>query len=336
VKVLERLEELLAADEPPQRLVGCFDLIAGTSTGGLITLALSAPPPPGQAPLTPARLVEIYAGPEGRAIFERPAWRELPVVRRVVDLFEPRYSLKPLREELGRQVGAATVADATTEILVTAFDMQAQQPVFFKRWDERVNSTSMVDAGLATAAAPTYFPAHGTLGGALVDGGVFVANPTVAAIVEALKRTVDPAPIQRDDLLVVSLGTGHYERGFDLASVERWGALDWILPKGRSPLAGEPPLIDAMLEGQSDAAHHWAHVLLNHSPGQALAPASERGAGPNYYRYELELRRPLPMDDAGAANIRHLEECADLLIARRDDELSALAKALARPRVSGS
>jgi uncharacterized protein len=335
-KLLERLEDMLAAGDPPRRLVDCFDLIAGTSTGGLIALALAAPPPSGQAPMTAERLVDIYSGPEGRAVFERPAWRELPVIRRLVDLFAPRYSLRPLREELERQVGEAAVADAVTEILVTAFDMRTQEPVFFKRWDDAVNATSMVDAGLATAAAPTYFASHGALGGALVDGGVFAANPTVAAIVEALKRTVEPAPIERDDLLVVSLGTGHYERGFDLATVERWGALGWILPKGRSPLAGEPPLIGAMLEGQSDAAHHWAHVLLNHSPGQALAPAAERGAGPNYYRYELELLRPLPMDDAGAANIRHLEECADLLIARREDELSALAKALARSRVSGS
>ena len=193
-KVLKRLEKLLEEGDPPLRLVDSFDLIAGTSTGGLIALALSAPPPPGQAPLTAARLVEIYSGPEGRAIFERPAWRELPIVRRFVDLFEPRYSLKPLRDELRRQVGGATVADAATEILISAFDMRAQEPVFFKRWDKAVNATSMVNAGLATAAAPTYFPAHGALGGALIDGGVFVANPTVAAIIEAMKRTVDPVP----------------------------------------------------------------------------------------------------------------------------------------------
>ena len=71
---------------------------------------------------------------------------------------------------------------------------------------------------------------------------------------------------------------------------------------------------------------------MNHSPGEPLAPAPERGAGPNYYRYELELRRPLPMDDAGEANVGALEECADLLVTRREDELRALAKALARPQ----
>jgi uncharacterized protein len=250
------------------------------------------------------------------------------------DLFEPKYSLEPLRRELARQVGGATVADATTEVLVTAFDMDAQRPVFFKRWDDAVKATPMVEAGLATAAAPTYFPAVGVLDGALIDGGVFAANPTVAAIVEALKRTDAPAPLGRDDLLVVSLGTGHHQRGFDLATVRRWGALDWILPKGRTPLAGEPPLIGALLEGQTDAADHWAHVLLNHQPGRTPTRASEMGAGPRYYRFELELGRPLPMDDASEANVRQLEECAEVLISRREDELEALAGALvasARP-----
>jgi len=335
-RILRRLEELLAAGDPPRRLTECFDLIAGTSTGGLITLALSAPSTAGRPAMTAKRLVEIYSGPQGRSIFERPPWRRLPGVGTVIDLLEPRYSLAPLRRELEREVGPARVADATTEILVTAFDMRAQTPIFFKRWDENVRDTPMVDAGLATAAAPTYFPAHGAAGGALVDGGVFAANPTVAAIVEALKRTAAPAPIEREDLLVVSLGTGHYQRGYDLERVARWGALDWILPQGRSPLSGEPPLIGAMLEGQTDAAHHWAHVLLNHRPGEPLARAAEMGTGPHYYRFELELRRPLPMDDAGEANVRRLHECADILIAQRGAELGALADTLRRPRAEAS
>ena len=58
------------------------------------------------------------------------------------------------------------------------------------------------------------------------------------------------------------------------------------------------------------------------------------GAGPNYYRFETELRRPLGMDNASAANIARLNECADHLISERNEELQSLADALAAPRLS--
>jgi predicted acylesterase/phospholipase RssA len=333
-KVLARLEELLRARDGSPTLLDCFDLLAGTSTGGLISLALSAPAEAGRSPMTAARLVEIYGGEEGRAVFERPIWRRLPLLGTAIDLFLPKYSLGPLRKELEREVGTATMADARKDVLVSAYDMHASEPRFFKRWTAEAEQVSMIDAGLATAAAPTYFPSHRVAGGALVDGGVFAANPTVAAVVEALKRTVAPDRLTPDDLLVVSLGTGDYELGYEPEAVERWGALDWILPKGKDPLAGEPPLIGAMLDGQSDAAHHWAHVLLNHEPGEPVSGPPEMGAGPHYYRYEVGLREPLPLDDASEANIELLEQCADALIAAREDELAALAEALASPRTA--
>lgn len=333
-RVLARLEELLREKDGSPALVDCFDLFAGTSTGGLISLALSAPAEAGRPPISAARLVEIYTGAEGRAIFGRPLVRRLPLLGTAIDLFLPKYSLGPLRQELERQLGTATMADARSDILVTAYDMHGREPRFFKRWTAEATEVSMVDAGLATAAAPTYFPSHRVGRGALVDGGVFAANPTVAAVVEALKRTEPPKQLTSDDLLVVSLGTGHHEIGYEPEAVERWGALDWILPQGKQPLDGEPPLIATMLDGQSDAAHHWAHVLLNHDPGEAVSASAEMGAGPRYYRYEVGLREPLPLDDAGPANIDQLEECADALIAARGDELTALADALASPRTA--
>jgi hypothetical protein len=84
-----------------------------------------------------------------------------------------------------------------------------------------------------------------------------------------------------------------------------------------------------MLDGQSDAADHWAHVLLNHEPGEPMALGARIGVGPRYYRFQVELPRALPLDDASPENIALLGRSADELIAERAPELEAIADALA-------
>ncbi len=323
-RVLRRLEELIAERDPGTPLAQRFDLLAGTSTGGLIVLGLGGRSPEGGALLSAADLVELYEGEDGREIFHRPLVRRLPVIGRLIDLTLPKYSLSPLRRVLERRYGEAVLGEALSEVMVAAYDMTWRRPTFFKRWQPESAGRPIVDAALATAAAPTFFPPYELDGRALVDGGVYAANPTVAAIVEALKRTEAPAQLVPSDLLVISLGTGHHETSFEPAATRRWGAADWALP-GRG---GDPPLIAAMLDGQSDAADHWAHVLLNHEPGGRMAGAEAIGFGPRYYRFQVELPRALPLDDPSPESIALLAEAADRLIAERAGDLETLADAL--------
>ena len=325
-RVLRHLESLLEARGDSAPLAERFQLLAGTSTGGLIALGLSGRGASGAPLLNAAELVELYEGEDGREIFRRPLIRRLPLLRRLIDLVLPKYSLGPLRRVLERRYGEALLGDALSEVMVTAYDMTERRPTFFKRWQPDAAARPIVDAALATAAAPTFFPPHELEGRALVDGGLFAANPTVAAIVEALKRTAAPAALEPNDLLVVSLGTGHHEIRFEPAATRRWGAADWALP-GRG---GDPPLIAAMLDGQSDAADHWAHVLLNHEPGEPMAHGAAIGVGPRYYRFQVDLPRGLPLDDPSPGNIGLLAECGDALIEARAAELEALAGELAR------
>jgi len=321
--LLTRLEELIASRSPGATLASSFDLIAGTSTGGLLALALATPDDEGAPVMTAADTVRMYQGEEAREIFARPPLERLPVIDSLSELADPKYGLDGLRAVLGRHFGEAKLADALTALLITAYDMYGRSPRFMKPWQEDAAEITAVEAGLATAAAPTYFPALRLGEAALVDGGVFVNNPTIAATIEALKR-IEGEPLRVEDLLVVSLGTGQHERlGYDAERVSGWGALGWVLPKD-----GEPPLIAAMLDGQSDSSDHWAHILLNHDPGTRPARGEQMGAGPRYYRYQVELPEPLPMDGVDSDQIERLTECGNALLEARAAELEALAEVL--------
>ena len=320
--VLSRVEELVAERDPGATLASSFDLIAGTSTGGLIALGLATPGADGTPAMSAAQMVELYSGAEAREIFARPPLRRLPGIGKLSDLLDPKYRLDGLRRVLERRFGEAMLADALTGLLVNAYDMQGRMPRFLKPWQPPGNSLTAVDAGLATAAAPTYFPPLRSGDSTLVDGGVFANNPTIAATIEAMKRQ-EGEPVRPEDMLVVSLGTGHHERAYDPDDVSGWGALGWILPNH-----GDPPLLAAMFDGQSDSAHHWAHVLLNHEPGTQPARGADMGAGPRYYRLQLDLPEPLPLDGTAPGDIELLTECGEALRDARAEELAAIAAAL--------
>jgi hypothetical protein len=178
---------------------------------------------------------------------------------------------------------------------------------------------------MATAAAPTYLPPWPLDGKALVDGGVFAANPAIAAIAEALKRTGDePHHLTLDDLFVVSLGTGFYPAKYEPRRLRSWGALAWISPRG-----SEPALLRAMLDGQTASADHWAHTLLNREHREPHLQPAQIGRGPRYYRIESELATDFEMDDARRSTLDALAEEAVRQIEARAGDLDAIARRLA-------
>ena len=171
-----RLLELLSAEDP--RIISQADIVAGTSTGGLIALGLAR----GK---TPSELCEIYLE-KAKVIFSSSN-RRYDVVRPIKAKFDPA----GLRDAVNAITGDATLGDLTEKhvfVPVTALSRpdSSHRPagVFlstcYRMTDrpelERFSSSKWkcVDVALATAAAPTYFPAHKVDNPDLNQGGKWV------------------------------------------------------------------------------------------------------------------------------------------------------------------
>ncbi len=288
-----------------------FDLIAGSSTGALIALALSLRNDDGTERFAAGEIIELYKR-RGTELFP-PSFRS--TLHTAVQAFRHKYSAAPFERLLEELFGDATMRDAATNLLITSFDTEAMQPHCMKRrpplgeWADDLNYY-MRDAARASAAAPTYFaPAHVSPVGkasmkfSLIDGAVFANNPAGLAFVESTKIFPDES-----EFLILSIGTGDPGQGFPYEEVHSWGYLEWV-----NPLKGFP--IGAIMSaGQSEAVNHQLR----------------RMKGVRYIRLNVSLGRcSAAMDDASERNIACLDAAAERMIAENDEEIEAVCRALA-------
>lgn len=282
-----------------------FDLIVGSSTGGILALGLTAPGG-GRPRYTAAALAELYVR-EGPRIFSRPLGHR---IRAVGNLLGPKYPAGPLEDVLDDYLGGVRLSAALTSVVVTAYEIELRTPFFFRSAravDDPSYDWSMAGAARATSAAPTYFPpvrltaaASDTRDSyALIDGGVFANNPTMVAYAEA--RTVAP---DEHDLTIVSLGTGELDRPIRYADARGWGVARWARP-----------ILDVVFDGVSDTVDYEVRRMTDDA-----ATDSRR-----YWR--LQPRLPAgsdAIDDAGRTNIEMLRTEARRFVDRHADELDAI------------
>lgn len=176
-----------------------FDMIAGTSTGGIIALALAH----GR---TAAEIRDVYME-RGGNIFP-PTTKLGRLIRFVRRGYRTAYERRPLEHELMRIFGEATLGQAVTRLCIPAFEGHHGEPWIFKTphhpdyKHDRVER--MVRVAMSTAAAPTFFDALPNNGYMMVDGGIWANNPIMNALVDALAcYSVDRAQIE-----ILSLGCG--------------------------------------------------------------------------------------------------------------------------------
>src|SRR3954463_14912882 len=221
-----------------------FDLIAGTSTGGILACALCAPDP-----LPAEQLVALYED-EGPAIFDRSIWQR---IRSAEGLLDEKYDSGALDRALERFLSDKRLSESRPDLLVPAYNMGDPGPYFFKSRKARDEGEDfpLSQVARATSAAPTYFEPFELSGEALVDGGVFAANPAMCAFAEVMR--FQPAA----DISLLSLGTGQRTRRRQYDDVKDWGLIEWARPILDVVFDGVSDAVDYQLEHVLDDGHYW-------------------------------------------------------------------------------
>jgi predicted acylesterase/phospholipase RssA len=268
--VLAHLEA--QAGEPLARR---FDLIAGTSVGAVLASALAC-----EVPMTD--VVELFHR-HGAEVFSP---RELPggAVARLLDLSRsvlgPKYSGAALRTALQAQLGDRTLAETVHPLVLPAVNVTRCVSKVFKsphargsRGDERVR---LVDATLASCAAPVYFPSVDIGGQLYADGGLFAVAPDQVALHEAQQfMGVDP---ERVRMLSIGTATVGYQPGGGVD--DDAGAVGW-LSNGRlilTLIAAQQQHVQAMMEDRLGMRYLRLDASWSRDAGLGVDVATDKAA----------------------------------------------------------
>jgi patatin-like phospholipase/acyl hydrolase len=349
--VLKELEDRLRDCTKGGALASTFDLIAGTSTGAFITIGLTLPKryPEryntylAEPALNAADIADFYLR-RGAEVFPQSLFNGFRVMAHV---FREKYDEERLERILEEVVGAATLAECLTHVLIPAYDTERCRPFYFRsgslarsetlarrllpeglkalrirdrrdqasqyldRGDELDLNFFLKDVARAASAAPSYFPpAHIS---PVPDNGqkYCLIDGGIFAPNPALCAYIEARRLfpRARDFLVVSLGTGRVERSYSCSDLRDWGYLEWVSPAKKAPL----PSI--MIKAQNEMANRHMRSLPD----------------VRFYRFNAPLAGANDeMDDASTRNISGLQRIAEKIVRQNDEEIDALCREIRR------
>lgn len=256
-----------------------FDMIAGTSTGGIIALALAHG-------LTAQEALRIYTE-RGEQIFPRPVGvgKLTTLLRWVV---KPKHDQLKLKEELLRIFGDKVLDNSRSRLVIPSFEGRHGEPFLYKTPHhpdyQKDRHKKFAHVALHTTAAPSYYPGVDEDGYVMIDGGIWANNPVMNALVDALACF----DVAREDVRILSLGTG--ESTFTVDEKARLGGMKkWAFMR----------TFNAAARAQSKNTLGQAYLLVGKN---------------NVVRIDVpESDMPIAMDDVGRS-VRELPFIARSLV----------------------
>lgn len=221
-----------------------------------------------------------------------------------------RYFVDGLLATLGNYLGETPLKSAIADVIVTSYDMSYNEPLLFSTRPRPgfVTDAPMIVAARATSAGPTYFEPQPLVESgksrALVDGGIYINNPSILAYVEGASQ----AARQGRELILLSLGTG--------------------LPNPRAPrtitdvktgnwLSTARQVMQAAMTGGGELAHALLERLLNVGPSA------------RYWRLQTTLKNcNFAMDDSTPTNVACLKQLGLELVSSHESELNSIGSLL--------
>ncbi|MGB0935609.1 MAG: patatin-like phospholipase family protein [Alphaproteobacteria bacterium] len=286
------------ADKPCYQM---FDVMAGTSTGGMIALALSIGIPAHE-------ILDLYIK-RGDEIFVKNK-----------SIRGPKYNSEMRKKIFFEFFKDKKLSDAKCPVLVTAYGIERGKSfrLCSKYPQTKLRSKEydmlMGDAALATSAAPTFFTPEkieavegifGTEGKRtvlnLIDGGVFANNPSIKAYSYA--KALFPERFKAHTPYMLSLGTGYKDFSIPIEDAEKYGLLKWALK-----------LLPILLEGPSDSNDQDMAILLED----------------NYDRVTIHLEHAEAAMDKGGENIKRLLQDGNAMLRENATILEKWAKYCSR------
>lgn len=253
-----------------KRIHELFNFIAGTSTGGLISAAISIKNPlnPTMPLYTLDDVIDVYVH-RGHEIFpERTKLGSL--LHDGEDLFRPKFNDKGIKAVFTDVLKNYKMLDCLNDIMICSYDLNNNLPLFFKSRAAKLNAAQnalLYDICRATSAGPSYLPSYEFIypndaddpKRNCIDGGVYVNNPSMAALVEFAKyhqdylpSTSEDADIDYNDVFVLSLGTGSYTGKINDSDTLNKGEIYWA-----------QQISEIMMRGVNRATDYEMNEMMN-------------------------------------------------------------------------